>query len=158
FGLAMLLYHPMLEPCDQHTPPVKPSLDIGEFKARLFEKLDPRITIPARISILIEMPGWKADDLDLVLAAPDFPTPMYKSLDALGQEWLLTGIERVPTNTLAITVSNNSFIEAFMVGLNHEMGRELLWRRYPTELRATYFRQFWDPSGRFLELSDPQDP
>jgi hypothetical protein len=34
-----------------------------------------------------------------------------------------------------------------MVGLNHEMGRELLWREYPTDQRGTCFRQFWDRSG-----------
>ena len=31
-----------------------------------------------------------------------------------------------------------------MVGLNHEMARELLWREYPTDQRGSYFRQFWD--------------
>jgi hypothetical protein len=31
-----------------------------------------------------------------------------------------------------------------MVGLNHEMGRELLWREYPTDQRGTYFQQFWN--------------
>jgi hypothetical protein len=35
-----------------------------------------------------------------------------------------------------------------MVGLNHEMSRELLWRGYPTDRRGTYFRQFWDVGGR----------
>ena len=30
-----------------------------------------------------------------------------------------------------------------MVGLNHEFGRELLWREYPTDERGSYFRQFW---------------
>jgi hypothetical protein len=30
-----------------------------------------------------------------------------------------------------------------MVGLNHEMGRELLWRGYPTDQRGTYFDHFW---------------
>jgi hypothetical protein len=34
-----------------------------------------------------------------------------------------------------------------MVGLNHEMSRELLWREYPTDMRGTYFRQFWDVSS-----------
>jgi hypothetical protein len=32
-----------------------------------------------------------------------------------------------------------------MVGLNHELARELLWREYPTDQRGTPFRQFWDP-------------
>jgi hypothetical protein len=31
-----------------------------------------------------------------------------------------------------------------MVGLNTEMGRELLWRGFPTDQRGSYFRQFWD--------------
>jgi hypothetical protein len=34
-----------------------------------------------------------------------------------------------------------------MVGLNHEMGSELLWREYPTDQRGSYFRQFWDVKG-----------
>jgi len=27
------------------------------------------------------------------------------------------------------------------------MGRELLWREYPTDQRGSYFRQFWDVKG-----------
>ena len=27
------------------------------------------------------------------------------------------------------------------------MGRELLWRDYPTDQRGTYFFRFWDPDG-----------
>src|SRR5690606_38391302 len=34
--------------------------------------------------------------------------------------------------------------ESYLVGLNDEMSRELLWREFPTDLRGTYFRQFWD--------------
>ena len=41
-----------------------------------------------------------------------------------------------------------------MVGLNHEMGRELLWREYPTDLRGSYFRQFWEVKG----VSNPDTP
>ena len=43
--------------------------------------------------------------------------------------------------------ANPKFIESYMVGLNHEMGRELLWREYPTDQRGSYLRQFWDVSG-----------
>jgi hypothetical protein len=35
-------------------------------------------------------------------------------------------------------------VEAFLVGANHEMNRELLWRRYPTDRRGTPFRRFWE--------------
>ena len=39
--------------------------------------------------------------------------------------------------------TNQRFIEAYMVGLNYEFARKLLWREYPTDQRGSYFRQFW---------------
>jgi hypothetical protein len=45
--------------------------------------------------------------------------------------------------------TNQRFIESYMVGLNHEFARELLWREYPTDQRGTPFRQFWDVRGFF---------
>jgi hypothetical protein len=39
---------------------------------------------------------------------------------------------------------NPAFIEAYLLGLNHEMAREFLWRELPVRLDATFFRQFWD--------------
>ncbi len=43
-----------------------------------------------------------------------------------------------------------------MVGLNHEMSRELLWRGFPTDQRGTYFRQFWDAQGDLIESSEQE--
>jgi hypothetical protein len=34
------------------------------------------------------------------------------------------------------------------------MARELRWHEFPSDLRGTYFRQFWDPEGRDPPLSD----
>jgi len=31
-----------------------------------------------------------------------------------------------------------------LCGMNTEMGRELLWREYPTDQRGSYFKKFWD--------------
>lgn len=45
-----------------------------------------------------------------------------------------------------------------MVGLNHELSRQLLWDEYPSDGRGSYFRQFWDVSGYVPEPTDPQDP
>jgi hypothetical protein len=60
---------------------------------------------------------------------------------------LLPGLELVPPNTVAVLETNERFIEAFLVGLNHELSRELVWRGYPTSRRGTYFRRFWDTRG-----------
>src|SRR5206468_2747034 len=59
-------------------------------------------------------------------------------------ELLLPGVDKVPADTVALLETTPRLIEAYMVGLNHELSRELLWREYPTDLRGTWFRQFWD--------------
>jgi hypothetical protein len=79
--------------------------------------------------------------------APSFPQPMYEALRDLSQDYLLPGLEHVPPNTVQLLQTNAKFIESFMVGLNMEMGRELLWRDYPTDQRGTYFQQFWDTAA-----------
>jgi hypothetical protein len=45
-----------------------------------------------------------------------------------------------------------------MTGLNHEMGRLLLWYGYPTDQRGSCFRQFWDVSSYVRQPGDPTDP
>src|SRR5262249_8070830 len=37
-----------------------------------------------------------------------------------------------------------AFIEAFLVGANHEMNNELRWREFPTDMRGTIFARFWN--------------
>jgi len=103
-------------------------------KAVLLKELEPRVA--------------ETGTTDLVQFAPEFPQPMYEPLRDYFQDALLPGIEQVPPNTISLLETNPRFIEAYMVGLNHEMGRELLWRGFPTDQRGTYFRQFWDVLGR----------
>ena len=79
---------------------------------------------------------------------------MYEALRDISQEFLLPGAENVPADTVSLFETNTQFVESFMVGLNHEMTRELLWREYPSDQRGTYFTQFWDVAGS----SDPGSP
>jgi hypothetical protein len=79
--------------------------------------------------------------------APRFTTPMYEALRDYFAEALLPGMERIPPNTIALLETNQKFVEAFLVGLNHEMSRELLWREYPVDRQGTFFRHFWDTRG-----------
>jgi len=56
-------------------------------------------------------------------------------------------VHLIEPNTITLLETNQKFIESYLVGLNDEFGRELLWREYPTDQRGSYFRQFWDVSG-----------
>jgi hypothetical protein len=100
----------------------------------------------------------RTDPIEPVLAAPEFPQPMYRPLTDLGREWLLPGLDQFPQG-VAVFFTNWTFVESFLVGLNHEMARKLLWNGYPTDQRGTYFRHFWDIGSRIDGTSDPDiDP
>ncbi|MEZ4684673.1 MAG: hypothetical protein R3B47_00945 [Bacteroidia bacterium] len=82
--------------------------------------------------------------LSPILAAPTFTDPMYEELLNISFNDFVPNMDLVPPNTVGTLEPNREFIEAFMVGLNYEMARELLWREYPTDQRGTYFQHFWD--------------
>ncbi len=149
FQRAAIVHQAHALPCSPPLPSKKEPLELDALQATLLARLDPNVTIAARWQGRVEAPGWKPEDpLEPIMAAPEFPTPMYRPLAELSQDLLLPGLEHVPPNTIALLASNPAFIEAYMVGLNHEMSRELLWREFPTDQRGTYFRYFWDPRSR----------
>jgi hypothetical protein len=129
----------------------RPALAIPHVVERLHVALDPNATIVAalraRLKIAPRIKWDPPDPLEPIMAAPEFPQPMYEPLRDLSQDWLLPGLEDVPPNTVTLVETNQAFIEAYMVGLSHEMARELRWNEFPTDLRGTYFRQFWDVRG-----------
>jgi hypothetical protein len=121
---------------------------LGGLVSPLLAQLDPGVTIPARVNARIahqsdRLKNASEDPLAQIMAAPDFPRPMYEALRDISSDYLLPGLEHIPPNTATILETNPEFIEAFMAGLSHEMARELLWREFPTDQRGTYFRQFW---------------
>jgi len=126
---------------------------LGGLLSPLLAQLDPGVTIPARANARIARPAASLrsaseDPLAPIMAAPEFPRPMYEALRDISSDFLLPGLEHVPPNTATILQTNPVFIEAFMAGLSHEMARELLWREFPTDQRGTYFRQFWAATNR----------
>jgi hypothetical protein len=121
---------------------------LSNMATPVLAQLDPAATIAARVKARIRRSAASAaisaeDPLAPIMAAPEFPRPMYEALRDLSSDYLLPGLEHVPPNTATVLETNPVFIEAFMAGLSAEMARELLWREFPTDQRGTYFRQFW---------------
>ncbi len=79
-----------------------------------------------------------------VMAYPEFLEPTFFYLKELAQEYILPSAGEMKNNSITIMSSNLKFEEAFLLGMNTEMGQELLWREYPTDQRGSYFRKFWD--------------
>jgi hypothetical protein len=126
-------------------------LELGPVGATVWARLEPDVAVAARARRRIKLPPSArvhlSGRLDPIMAAPEIPTPMIGPLLELGEEWLLPGIDEMPPNSVAIVEPNPEFIESYMVGLNHEMARELLWRGFPTDQRGTVFSVFWDRRG-----------
>jgi hypothetical protein len=146
-------------------PPPVPMLVLATVRQALLDRLDPAVTVRDRIRARVvspEMLGGAGDPLAPLQLTLTFPQPMVEPLRALSQDYLLPGIEHVPPDTVALLESNPRFVEAFLVGANHEMSRELLWREFPADLRATFFRRFWGIHGLDeippINLWDPLRP
>jgi hypothetical protein len=122
--------------------PLGGSPGLPAARAQLHARLDPNFTIAARFRARIPL-GAGEDSLQPLRNAPRFPQAMYSALAELSPSWMLPGIENVPINAAALLQTNPRFVEAFMVGLNDALGRELLWREFPVGLTATYFHNFW---------------
>jgi hypothetical protein len=99
-------------------------------------------------------PGVTPIGTEAVMMAPVFPQPMYEVLKEKSQELLLPGLDKVEAERVVGLKTNRAFVEAYMIGLNFEMGREFLWRGFPTDQQATYFRHFW---GTDTGASTPAD-
>jgi hypothetical protein len=149
FKIALLDWYTLLaaDKAASYVPAPKP-IDISGVTQSLVTGVDPRVTIPMRGRALIDLPPWISgllvDNDNEVMAYPKIDLPMYEPLKKISIELFLPNINLVPPNSITLIETNQRFIESYMVGLNHEFARKLLWRGYPTDQRGSYFRQFWD--------------
>ena len=136
--------------------PERQTLDVHGLAAQTLALLHPDTTVPRRVLHDLQIPErfrpLVVEQFREVMAYPEIDVAMYKPLVDRSSELFLPNLNLIAQNSISLLETNQRFIEAFMVGLNHEMARELLWREYPTDQQGSYFRQFWDPTS---QLSRP---
>ncbi|MFD2767182.1 PQQ-binding-like beta-propeller repeat protein [Micromonospora eburnea] len=133
--------------------PERIPLDAAAYAARSL--IRPETAVPdevlAEVSVdgrsLVDVLPDSGDPLRPLLAGITFDVPAYELLRGLSQEHIAPNLPAVAPETMTALAANPRFIEAFLVGLNHEMSREMLWRGFPADPRQTWFRQFWDVRG-----------
>jgi hypothetical protein len=148
---AVLFANRVVTAADAPPRALAPALEQARVQSALLQGLLPAVTVVARLSHRLNIdltlrPGFGAAALDPlagIMAAPVFTRPMYQALRDYDQDALVPGLEELLPNTITLVATNPRFVEAFLVGLNHEMARKLLWREYPTDQRGTYFKRFW---------------
>jgi hypothetical protein len=131
-------------------------LNAGSFMQSVLYKFKPGVNFLRKLSAFIE-----ADAINKgkpLMAYPRFPIPVYDYLKEISPDYIIPNISNIPENTIAIMKPNKAFVESFLAGMNHEFSRELLWREFPTDMRGSYFRHFWeydnDPSQELLPQND----
>ncbi|MCP5106065.1 MAG: hypothetical protein GY950_21955 [bacterium] len=148
--LALTEMHAILEAdIPKSKPKPKPTLDFAHTALTLTQALNPVTVLPKRMRTIVAIPSTlkyfrPVETIVPILAHPVFSDPMYKPLRDISSELLMPNLNLIPNNTISLLETNRRFIESYMVGVNHEMGRELFWREYLTDQQGSYFRQFWD--------------
>ena len=139
--------------------PAREQLDVTAVTADVVAGIDPDVTIPRRVLKGISLPDRfttiVVEEFREAMAYPVVDVPMYRPLVDISSELFLPNLNLIEPDSITLLETNQRFIEAYMVGLNHEFARELLWREYPTDQRGSTFRQFWDVSSFLADTSDP---
>jgi len=135
----------------------RPAIDLDGVRSTTMDGIHPDFTAPRRAFGAVTLPprlSRSNGDLRLVRAADDplaevmaYPVidlPMFRPLLDQSPDWFLPNLTLVPHDSVTLLDTNRRFVESYLVGLNHEMAREMLWREFPTDQRGSVFRQFWD--------------
>jgi hypothetical protein len=131
-------------PIDFPLPPIVGSvIAVAEAVASLDPLLSMRASLVARIPALGDLLPAGELPAELTLA-PEFADPLFWDLSELDDDVIVPGLGEFPNNRVRLLAVNPGFVGAYLVGANHEMAREFLWREYPTDLAATFFARFFD--------------
>lgn len=159
FKSAVEVYEEQFDPANWVPETPLPAFDLQQASDDIDEKIDPQKTLSKRVYHAQKLDFSKpytlppADKIVPILAAPSFNKPMYETIRDKSLDLLIPNLNLITQNTISLLETNQKFIESFMVGINHEMGRELLWREYPTDQRGTYFKHFWDATD-FVDTTE----
>ena len=122
--------------------------DVADAVADHDPLLAMRASLVARIPALEDL--ISAGELPAqVQLAPEFTDALFWDLSELDADVIVPGLGEFPLNRVRLLGVNAGFVGAYLVGVNHQMSSEFLWREYPADLTATFF-------ARFFEYEDPE--
>jgi hypothetical protein len=150
------------DPFDPFDPPIEfepvPATadDVAGAVAALDPLLSMRASLVARIPALEDLiPGGELPAQ--LLLAPEFRDALYWDLAELDPDAIVPGLGEFPSNRVRLLAVNAGFVGAFLVGANHTLACEFLWREFPADLTATFFPRFFDYVDRETNDIEPID-
>ncbi|SFT99709.1 hypothetical protein SAMN04489724_3274 [Algoriphagus locisalis] len=134
--------------------PIKAVLP-SDLHTKILLKLNPAINFDRKLASFFA--AKYANNNKPIMAYPRFPIPVYDYLKEISADYIIPNISEIEPNTITLMETNREFIESFLMGMNHEFSRELLWREFPTDMRGSYFRHFWEYDNDPLANVEPGD-
>jgi hypothetical protein len=117
-------------------------VDVDALGRRVAAAVDPTVARPLVVDrVLRTLPGLK--DIGPIEIEPELDLPLWSFLKDASPDWLLPGIGELPDNRVVALSTNPTFVEAMLVGANHQTLGELRWRNLPIASRWSPLRKFW---------------
>lgn len=108
--------------------------------------LRPSRSFRERLKAMVTVPGWlpnRGDLFEPVRTAPEFQAALASFLGTSAPDAFLPRDILLPDESVSALRTNPRWEAAALVGANHEINSELIWRTYPTNGRGTSLRRFW---------------
>ena len=128
--------------------------DISAAAAEIHSGINPKtcITEKANKTVLMTDENTQAaysfTVIDKIMAVPQMKFSLSEPLYDMEADYIIPNLSGILKNNTAIAFEiDYKALEAYMLGANVEMAKELLWRGYPTDQRGTYFGYFWRTIG-----------
>jgi hypothetical protein len=114
--------------------------------AGITAQLEPTAALAARLRHIIRPASALGDEPvpASIGASPSIDVPLYAEVARIDPELLMPGVGELADESVGLAAVNAAYVEAFLLGANHELAREMIWREYPADLAGTWLRMFWD--------------
>lgn len=117
---------------------------LEEFASSVVGGVDPTVEWPvAAERVLSGFEGLREPLLAEPEVAPELDIPLWSFLNDNSRDWMLAGAGDIPADRVMAVQTNPVFVDAYLIGANHQTLGELRWRNLPITTRWTPLRRFW---------------
>ena len=107
---------------------------------------------------ILGLTSQESASLERVRRGPRLIEPLSTFLAREQPDIFLPGASAVPYDSITVLEENPRFVESFLAGANEELRRELVYREYPFDQRASPFTRFWDRGADAGQIADDDVP
>jgi hypothetical protein len=131
-------------------PPCKP-IDLGRLSKVVADAIDPTVARPPAVErVLSTLPG--ITHIGPVEIEPELDLPLWSFLSDRAPDWMLPGAGDLTDGDVVVVSTNPTFVEALLVGANHQAAAELRWRNVPMAACWSPLRKFWQRKANDMDI------